>query len=180
MSLFLTGGICKFLKTFLETASKIAPDYEVDVFVNTADKPEHGIVYLTVTGTSAEHGDDGATGRGNRVNGLITPMRPMSMEATAGKNPVSHVGKIYNVVANRIADRIYREVRKVDEVYVYILSQIGKPITQPFVVNVDIVSEELPEITRDVRNEIASIVEEELNNIPKLTELILRGEVTLF
>jgi S-adenosylmethionine synthetase len=42
--------------------------------------PGKGSVYLTVTGTSAEAGDDGEAGRGNRVNGLITPYRPMTME----------------------------------------------------------------------------------------------------
>ena len=86
-----------------ELASRIASGYNVEVHVNTADVPDRGIFYLTVTGTSAEAGDDGATGRGNRVNGLITPMRPMSMEAAAGKNPVSHVGKIYNVMARLAA-----------------------------------------------------------------------------
>ncbi|MEM2013982.1 MAG: methionine adenosyltransferase, partial [Desulfurococcaceae archaeon] len=69
-------------------AHSIAPEYDVMIYVNTADIPERDSFYLTVTGTSAEHGDDGATGRGNRANGLITPMRPVSIEATAGKNPV--------------------------------------------------------------------------------------------
>ncbi len=115
----------------LDLATKISPSLNVNVTVNAADKPEHGIFYLTVTGTSAEHGDDGATGRGNRANGLITPMRPMTMEATAGKNPVSHIGKLYNVLANKIAERIYGEVKGLKEVYVYLLSQIGKPINEP-------------------------------------------------
>ncbi|MEM1825474.1 MAG: methionine adenosyltransferase, partial [Desulfurococcaceae archaeon] len=91
----------------LDLATKLASNYDINVYVNTADMPEKGVIYLTVTGTSAEHGDDGATGRGNRANGLIPPMRPISMEATAGKNPVNHVGKIYNVVAYRIANKIY-------------------------------------------------------------------------
>ena len=62
------------------------------VNVNMADDPRSGAIYLTVTGTSAEAGDDGQVGRGNRVNGLITPYRPMMLEAAAGKNPVPHVG----------------------------------------------------------------------------------------
>jgi len=77
-----------------------------DAVVNLADSPAAGSVYLTVTGTSAEAGDDGQVGRGNRINGLITPCRPMSLEAAAGKNPVSHVGKIYNVVAHQIAEAL--------------------------------------------------------------------------
>ena len=37
------------------------------------------------------------------MSGLITPYRPMTLEAAAGKNPVSHVGKTYNLAAGRIA-----------------------------------------------------------------------------
>jgi len=55
----------------------------VGVVLNHADTENS--VYLTVTGTSAEAGDDGQVGRGNRANGLITPYRPMSLEAVAGK-----------------------------------------------------------------------------------------------
>lgn len=72
-------------------------DTEVSVQVNTADGEVKDSLYLTVTGTSAEAGDDGEVGRGNRVNGLIAPYRPMNMEAAAGKNPVTHVGKLYNL-----------------------------------------------------------------------------------
>ncbi|MEM2657883.1 MAG: methionine adenosyltransferase, partial [Archaeoglobaceae archaeon] len=117
-----------------EFLKDIAPDYtsrEVEVFVNTADDYSTKSVYLTVTGTSAENGDDGSVGRGNRCNGLITPGRPMSMEATSGKNPINHVGKLYNLLSNMIANRCYEEVEGIREVYVRILSQIGKPINDP-------------------------------------------------
>ena len=159
-------------------AKSIAPEYEVEVHVNTGDKPEHGIYYLTVTGTSAEAGDDGATGRGNRVNGLITPMRPMSMEAAAGKNPVSHVGKLYNVAARRIAERIYESISGVREVYVTLVSQIGKPITEPLVAHLDVVPSE--PIKPDVRAEMERIVEEEVEALPKLTEEFVRGRISVF
>ena len=161
-----------------DLAAKVAPEYNVEVTVNAADKPEHGIFYLTVTGTSAEHGDDGMTGRGNRANGLITPMRSMSLEAAAGKNPVSHVGKIYNVVAQRIADKIYKQVKDVVEVYVEIVSQIGKPINEPKILSVEIIKD--GELTGEVRNEIDAIAREELSRITHVTELILRGEVSLY
>ncbi len=156
---------------------KIAPELEVEVHVNTGDDPEHGIFYLTVTGTSAEHGDDGCTGRGNRVRGLITPMRPMSMEAAAGKNPVSHIGKLYNVIANLIAERIYNEIHDIDEVYVYLLSQIGKPINEPLAVHVELVTKR--QITTDIKREIESIVSEELDNITRLTELIVSNQLPI-
>jgi len=162
-----------------DLASKLVPDFNVKVYLNTADRPEKGIVYLTVTGTSAEHGDDGATGRGNRINGLITPTRPMSLEAAAGKNPVSHVGKIYNVLAKRIADKIAGKVHEIKEVYVEILSQIGRPITDPWIASIRIIGgfETLPSNTR---SEIYSIVEEELDKAPALTEILLKEETFVF
>ncbi len=159
-------------------ASKRLPEYEVSVKVNVADDVERNIYYITVTGTSAEHGDDGATGRGNRANGLITPMRPMSMEATAGKNPVSHVGKIYNVVAYDIAKRVHQEVKYVEEVYVYLLSQIGSPVDSPRMVYVDLTCDK--ELSSNVVNEVNSIVAESLNNIHKVTQSIIEGRAQLF
>jgi len=161
-----------------DLAAKIT-EYPVKVKVNAADKPDKGIVYITVTGTSAESGDDGNTGRGNRVNGLITPCRPMSMEATAGKNPVSHVGKIYNVMAKMIANRIYEEVKGIREVYVKILGQIGRPIDDPL--NIDVQTILHPEYKlSSVRADIEGIVNEELDNITRVTELILKRRVEIF
>ncbi|MEM4604281.1 MAG: methionine adenosyltransferase [Pyrobaculum sp.] len=165
-------------KSIEDMAAKIVPDYNVEVTINAADKPEYDIYYLTVTGTSAEHGDDGMTGRGNRANGLITPMRSMSLEAAAGKNPVSHVGKIYNVVAQRIADKIYAEVKGITEAYVEIVSQIGRPINEPKILNIEIIKE--GELTGETRREIEAIAREELEKIAYITEYILRGEVSLY
>ena len=165
----------------LKLADKIS-EREVDVQVNTADdmKDLSGEkVYLVVTGTSAEHGDDGATGRGNRVNGLITPFRPMSLEATAGKNPVSHVGKVYNVFASRLASRIYGEVNGLKEVYVTILSQIGKPINEPQSLTVSVIPENGAGFNT-ISYEAREIAIEELEKIRKITDLIVSGKVLLF
>ncbi len=100
------------------------------VNINTADDYSSESIYLTVTGTSAEHSDDGQVGRGNRINGLITPYRPMSLEATSGKNPISHTGKIYNYFAMDLS-RAVVENHLADEARVFIISQIGKPINEP-------------------------------------------------
>ncbi|MEM4717939.1 MAG: methionine adenosyltransferase [Desulfurococcaceae archaeon] len=167
----------------LELASKISPEYNVKVYVNTADIPEKDSLYLTVTGTSAEHGDDGATGRGNRANGLITPMRPISMEATAGKNPVNHVGKIYNVLAKLIAEVIYKEHSDVfSDVYVEILSQIGKPIDKPLIASVKLIPHDLSmrDIPGHVKENVHGIVDEYLSNIRRITELIINEQVILY
>ncbi|ADI32253.1 methionine adenosyltransferase [Staphylothermus hellenicus] len=165
----------------LNLASKIAGDYDVEIFINTADMPNKEVVYLTVTGTSAEHGDDGATGRGNRANGLIPPMRPISLEATAGKNPVNHVGKIYNIVAKRIAEKVYESIDGFKDVYVELLSQIGKPIDQPLVASIKIIPDNKHlELPGHVVEEIKAIADEELANITKITMDILEGKEILY
>jgi S-adenosylmethionine synthetase len=119
-------------------AARTASGAPVDVQVNTGDGETADGVYLTVTGLSAESGDDGQVGRGNRVNGLITPYRPMSLEAAAGKNPVTHVGKLYNVIASRIARTVLAEVPGIEEVYCFLLSRIGRPIDEPEVFDVKV------------------------------------------
>jgi len=148
----------------LENAAKYT-DKEVEIFINTADNPEGGSVYITVTGTSSEAGDDGQVGRGNRPNGLITPYRPMTLEAAAGKNPVSHVGKIYSAVANLIANRVVKEVEEIEEAYCYMVSQIGKPITEPQACDVKVRTK------RDIKGieeVIKKIAEEEISQIPEI------------
>ncbi len=111
---------------------------KVTVEVNTADDISSGSLYLTVTGTSAESGDDGEVGRGNRANGLITPYRPMNMEAVAGKNPVTHVGKLYNLAAQRITDAMVQELTEVEEAYCYLVSTIGRPVVEPQVADLQV------------------------------------------
>lgn len=122
-------------------ARELAGRIGATVSINTLDDPqaadESGL-HLTVTGLSAEMGDDGQVGRGNRVNGLITPGRPMSLEAAAGKNPAGHVGKIYNVVANEIARAVCEEAPAVLEASVQLVSQIGRPVADPWAASVQV------------------------------------------
>jgi S-adenosylmethionine synthetase len=151
----------------------------VEVLVNTADDYERGSVYLTVTGTSAECGDDGSVGRGNRCNGLITPYRPMSMEASAGKNPINHVGKIYNILANRIAMDCYENVEGIEEVYVKILSQIGKPINEPKALDIQVIPKNGYDIEK-IRKGSIEIAESWLDNITKITDMVINGEIDVF
>lgn len=154
--------------------SIVSQDVAVDV--NTADVMEKEAVYITVTGTSAESGDDGQVGRGNRVGGLITPYRPMTLEATAGKNAISHVGKLYNIAAYNIARRI-SSVDGMEEAYCYLVSQIGKPITEPQVADIKVRSE-LGDT--EVKKIIGDVVEEELKGLPFLWKKVINREFELF
>ncbi|QSG07269.1 methionine adenosyltransferase [Halapricum desulfuricans] len=146
-------------------------DRTVTVEVNAADDLESGSVYLTETGLSAEMGDDGSVGRGNRVNGLITPHRAMNLEAVAGKNPVTHVGKLYNLIATSAAERIHRELGA-DHAEVKLLSQIGQPVARPLAIDVDTT-------TRD-DEAVRSIVFGELEDVASLTRDLVAGETDVF
>lgn len=158
-------------------ASKTRMD--VSFKLNAADNPKHGEFYLTVTGTSAEMGDDGNTGRGNRVNGLISPMRQYSMEATAGKNPVNHTGKILNALAVLTAREIVKELPAVKEVYVRMLSRIGKPIDQPLVASAAVVMAKGSRLSA-AEQDIRSIMDESLKDIRRVTSMILQKKIELF
>ncbi len=162
-----------------EIAYSVAKEYtkrEVEIEINTGDDLESGNVYITVTGTSAEAGDDGEVGRGNRVNGLITPYRPMSLEAAAGKNPITHVGKLYNITSNQIADKVVKSIPEVEEAYVYMVSQIGKPINEPLAVDVKVRTKgEL-----NFQKEVEGIVKECLSEMKDIWKKLVNGEITVY
>ena len=128
---------------------------------------------------SAEAGDDGQVGRGNRLNGLITPFRPMSLEAAAGKSPVTHVGKLYNLAANRIAHAIVTEVPTVAEAYCWLFGRIGHPIDEPQVAEVKLRLEDsaAPEA---MRPQALSVVHDHLRGVSTLWQEIVGGAAPLW
>lgn len=149
----------------------------VQVHFNTLDEPGRGLngVYLSLLGTSAEDADSGQVGRGNRVNGLISLNRPMGTEAAAGKNPVSHVGKIYNVLAHRLAKKLYENIDGAREVYVLLLSRIGTPINEPQVATAQVLLERglrVGQITRKAE----ALVGKELLAINRFCSDLSRGK----
>jgi S-adenosylmethionine synthetase len=153
---------------------------KIDVAVNTLDDPLRGAggMYLTVLGTSAEGADGGQVGRGNRVNGLISLHRPMSTEAAAGKNPVSHVGKIYNLLAHQMAGSIASSLPGIDEVAVWLCSQIGRPLDDPWSVAIQVVPK--PDSAKaDLESAIQNIVSAELRGMPEFVERLVRGELAV-
>ena len=147
----------------------------VDVTINAADGDTEDSVYLTVTGTSAEAGDDGEVGRGNRVNGLITPCRPMSMEAAAGKNPVSHVGKLYHLVAGRIARQLVAEIAEITEAQCLLVSAIGHPVDQPQIAEVKVRLTESRALGA-VEPRVAAVVRDNLAGINSLWREVVAGK----
>jgi S-adenosylmethionine synthetase len=173
-------SVCDEIRDKLADQAAKLTHREVEIDVNTADDPELGRYYLTVTGCSMEAGDDGSVGRGNRANGLITPCRPMSLEATAGKNPVNHVGKIYNLLSNLIANDIVKETGgNVKEVHVKILSQIGKPVDEPQVASLQILPAEGVKLSA-VKGKADSVAQGWFDQIDTIPRRLLTDKLTVF
>jgi len=155
------------------------PEFEsIKVEMNTLDvrgRGENG-VYLTVLGTSADSADSGEVGRGNGVNGLIPLMRPRSSEAAAGKNPVSHVGKIYNILSHKIAERVVEEVPEVREVFIWLVSRIGKPVDQPDMAAAEVVMKRQGSF-QDVKERISDIINRELERMPQFIDRLIENKL---
>lgn len=150
---------------------------KIEVHFNTLDEEGRGLggVYLSLLGTSAEDADSGQVGRGNRVNGLISMNRPMGTEAAAGKNPVSHVGKIYNVLSHKIAKEIYEKIDGIKEVYVLLLSRIGTPVDQPQMATAQVLLERGIKIN-EIARKAEEIFEKEFSGINKFCMELSRGK----
>ena len=144
---------------------------------NAADRPERGIggCYLTVLGTSADSGDSGQVGRGNNVVGVIPLNRPMASEAAAGKNPVSHVGKIYNLLSYRLANRIHSEVPGFKEVYVWLLSTIGDPINHPSALSVQLIPK--GGISKGHYDDVEEVIVDEFSKLPVFLKELAVGTI---
>ncbi len=169
--------ILERLRAFVEEITDLK---KIKLDFNTLDTRGRGIggVYLTVLGTSADGADSGQVGRGNRPNGVIPLNRHVGSEAAAGKNPVSHVGKIYNLLTHRIAGEIYKRVPGLDEVYVWLVSQIGKPIDEPAIAAARVITRPGTTI-ESVRGQIAEIVDSELERIDKFCTDLAEGKIPI-
>ncbi|HLW64903.1 MAG TPA: methionine adenosyltransferase [Gemmataceae bacterium] len=153
----------------------------VSVHLNMLDDPSRGAagMYLTVLGTSAEGADGGEVGRGNRANGLIPFNRPISTEAAAGKNPISHVGKIYSLLTHHIAGQVVSRVPGVAEIYIWLCSQIGRSIDSPLIAAARLSLRQGVQLN-DVQRGVQEIIEQELSGIHHFTKRLARGEMSVW
>lgn len=151
-------------------------DFSPHVFLNVLDQRGAGEAgaYLTLLGTSAEAGDSGEVGRGNRVCGIISLRRPASAEAAPGKNPHAHVGKIYNVLAQTMAEGIHNKVEGLRDVTVWITSQIGRPISSPHSVVVEVIPARGTTLA-SVRPQIQRVVRAAFSRMPSFCKQLAQG-----
>jgi S-adenosylmethionine synthetase len=109
------------------------------------------------------------------VNGVIALNRPRGSEAAAGKNPVSHVGKIYNVLTHLLARQIHHEVSGVREVIVWLCSRIGDPVDRPQVASVQVKLEKGVYMT-EVADPIRRIVIREFARLQSFCQALAEGK----
>lgn len=152
-------------RDILAFLAKIDNKLKIILSINARDNLEKDEIYLTATGSSIESGDEGVVGRGNRVNGLITPKRPMNLEGANGKNPVYHVGKVYNILANHIAYEIYKATNS--PVVVDLISKTGNSLKEPWKILIQLEDLEVDQ------EKVYKIIAEHLDKIPELTNNII-------
>jgi S-adenosylmethionine synthetase len=151
-------------------ADRELPGIRARFRLNARDIPERDELYLTYTGSSIESGDEGLVGRGNRVTGLITPLRPMNVEGANGKNPVYHVGKLYNIAAQRIAQRLHEATG--DYAEVHLVSATGQRLDRPWRILVRLArnGDGIPD------DKLHALLLETLDAFPALTSELVSGD----
>jgi S-adenosylmethionine synthetase len=103
----------------------------------------------------------------------------MSLEAAAGKNPVTHVGKLYNVTARDIAAAIVRDVPEITAAQCLLVSQIGAPIIRPAFLHLKLSTTDGMPVSQ-VPPRVEEIVQEHLSRIPKLIDDFVAGTIEIF
>jgi len=153
---------------------------EVKITMNNLDTKNKGIegLYLTVLGTSADNADSGEVGRGNMANRVISLTRPAGSEATAGKNPVSHIGKIYNALSFKLAEEIQKAVPDLEEVLVWMYNVIGKPVNEPKAIIIQPISDKELDLAK-FESVIKEIVEQNLNKMDEFCMQLASGKIEI-
>jgi S-adenosylmethionine synthetase len=153
---------------------------EIKITINNLDSKKKGIegLYLTVLGTSADNADSGEVGRGNMANRVISLTRPAGSEATAGKNPVSHIGKIYNALSFKLANDIQKTIPDFEEVLVWMYNIIGKPVNEPAAIVVQPISEKELDLS-NFEPTIKEIIDKNLNKMDEFCMQLASGKIQI-
>ncbi|WP_019632473.1 methionine adenosyltransferase [Actinomadura atramentaria] len=157
-----------------EHAARLLPDHETLIHLNMRDDYDRPELYLTLTGSSIETGDEGLVGRGNRYGGLISAGRPFTMEGISGKNPVYHTGKVYCIGADLVVQAVAESYGLGAEVV--IIGQTGQLITDPHAV---LVTVEPGRGAIPDADELRSLITDRLKMIPDTLDGLLSGAFAL-
>jgi S-adenosylmethionine synthetase len=143
-----------------------------ELVLNPRDRS--GRPYLSVLGLAAA-GEGATVGRGNRINGLISPTRAGGTVAPAGKSPLDDASKLYGILADQLANRIHRLLGSEAEIRIY--SSPDTPLGRPDEVVVRLRGwKGDPETDYRVRAE----VEKMLSSVSELTREMIYSGMTLW
>ncbi|GAA4955229.1 hypothetical protein GCM10023238_22310 [Streptomyces heliomycini] len=90
---------------------------DVQMLMNATDR--NGRPYLTAIGSVADTGDVGVVGRGNRVNGLITPMSPDEHRGARRQEPARPHREDLHVMAMRLAREVHERFGGPSQVHIF-------------------------------------------------------------
>jgi len=85
------------------------------------------------------------------------------------------VGKIYNVLAHKIAKDLYESIEGIREVYVLLLSRIGTPIDRPQMATAQVLLERGKKIS-EVTGLAKKIIDREFSNINRFCSQLSKGK----
>lgn len=135
--------------------------------INTKDEGEK-YAYLTVYGSALDKGDQGAVGRGNRFNGVISVNREMNVEAAAGKNPVHHAGKVYNIASHLISKTLFDRFGLYNSVFISVKN--GDLLSKPSFVIVKTAT------GIESESQVEEVVKDCLGNLDKITTTFIESD----
>jgi len=144
---------------------------DIQLYLNTRDDYEKNDMYMTLTGSAIESGDEGSVGRGNRSRGVIPFSRSFSMEAACGKNPVYHTGKLFTAIGDAISEKIYKKFGL--ENVVYCTTKMGDSIENPWNISVELNED----VSSDIKKQIEDIVNEKVKEHYNITKKIVNRKI---
>jgi S-adenosylmethionine synthetase len=100
----------------------------------------------------------------------------MTIESIAGKNPVAHTGRLYNLVARRIASAV-ADLAGVQDAECLVMSEIGRPIADPYLVDVRLGCERWDDHPLDA---VTGIVRHTRERLDELRDELMQGQLSLY
>jgi S-adenosylmethionine synthetase len=101
----------------------------------------------------------------------------MTMEAAAGKNPVTHVGKLYQLMSADLSRRIVNELTDIKAAECLLVSEIGRPVSDPCLVDVAV---DTPAVHRATRSRVEQLANDVLASAGQLTDDLIHGRRQVF
>lgn len=161
---YLTQAIQKYLRVL--NGGSATP--EVRLHTNTKDTAQKK--YFAVWGTALSKGDIGAVGRGNRHQGFISGIRPSTNEAVPGKNPNHFAGILYQLLAERMAYEIHKQLGLKN--VIYITANNGDRLGQPHSIDVILENNEA-----GLQQKAQEIIQEQLGRLKEIRAEFIASDV---